>query len=86
MTGCTVKGLGLIDSVVAPRDAGLPYYIATVETAKHSTFQFLDASILPDNMLVAFASQDGVRTVAQVLASQPHALSGARREANEWRA
>ncbi|TDK37315.1 class I SAM-dependent DNA methyltransferase [Rhizobium deserti] len=31
----------------------LPRYIATVETAKHRVFQFLDASILPDNMLVA---------------------------------
>ena len=29
--------------------ANLPRYIATVETAKHRTFQFLDASILPDN-------------------------------------
>ncbi len=38
--------------------AGLPRYIATVETAKHRTFQFLDASILPDNMLIAIASND----------------------------
>ncbi|MBN9249090.1 MAG: class I SAM-dependent DNA methyltransferase [Mesorhizobium sp.] len=30
----------------------LPRYIATVETTKHRTFQFLDASIRPDNMLV----------------------------------
>ncbi|UVF20827.1 class I SAM-dependent DNA methyltransferase [Microvirga terrae] len=37
---------------------GLPRYIATVETAKHRIFQFLDASILPDNMLVAIASSD----------------------------
>lgn len=34
---------------------GLPRYIATVETAKHRTFQFLDASILPDNKLIAIA-------------------------------
>lgn len=34
---------------------GLPRYIATVETAKHRVFQFLDASILPDNMLVCIA-------------------------------
>ncbi|SCC93333.1 hypothetical protein THIX_30561 [Thiomonas sp. X19] len=33
--------------------AGLPRFIATVETAKQRTFQFLDAAILPDNMLVA---------------------------------
>lgn len=32
--------------------AGLPRYIATTETAKHRTFQFLDATIRPDNMLV----------------------------------
>lgn len=38
--------------------SGLPRYIATVETAKHRTFQFLDASILPDNMLIAIASDD----------------------------
>lgn len=37
----------------------LPRYIATVETAKHRVFQFLDASILPDNMLVAIGLSDG---------------------------
>jgi type I restriction-modification system DNA methylase subunit len=37
---------------------GLPRYIATVETTKHRTFQFLDESILPDNMLVAIAVND----------------------------
>ncbi len=35
--------------------ANLPRYIATVETAKHRTFQFLDAAIAPDNMLVCIA-------------------------------
>lgn len=35
--------------------AGLPRYIATVETTKHRVFQFLDADILPDNMLVNIA-------------------------------
>jgi len=35
--------------------AGLSRYIATVETAKHRIFQFLDADILPDNMLVNIA-------------------------------
>jgi len=39
--------------------AGLPRYIATVETAKHRLFQFLDASILPDNRLIAIALDDG---------------------------
>ena len=32
--------------------ADLPRYIATPETSKHRVFQFLDRSILPDNMLV----------------------------------
>ena len=41
-----------------PALAGLPRYIATVETAKHRVFQFLDAAILPDNMLVVVGSDD----------------------------
>lgn len=41
-----------------PALEGLPRYIATVETTKHRVFQFLDASILPDNMLVAIGSDD----------------------------
>ena len=41
-----------------PALAGLPRYIATVETAKHRVFQFLDAAVLPDNMLVCIASDD----------------------------
>ena len=35
--------------------ADLPRYIATVETAKHRIFQFLDADILPDNKLINIA-------------------------------
>ncbi|HEX8578466.1 MAG TPA: DNA methyltransferase, partial [Allosphingosinicella sp.] len=35
-----------------PMLAGLSRYIATVETAKHRVFQFLDAAVLPDNKLV----------------------------------
>jgi hypothetical protein len=50
--------------------AGLPRYIATVETAKHRTFQFLDASILPDNMLIAIASSDALHL--GILSSQAH--------------
>jgi hypothetical protein len=38
--------------------ADLPRYIATVETAKHRVFQFLDAEILPDNKLVVIALSD----------------------------
>ena len=36
----------------------LPRYIVTVETSKHRIFQFLDAQILPDNMIVAIGSDD----------------------------
>ncbi|TSK08553.1 MAG: class I SAM-dependent DNA methyltransferase [Geobacter sp.] len=49
---------------------GLPRYIATVETAKHRTFLFLDKSILPDNKLVAIASADAF--VLGVLSSIVH--------------
>ncbi|MFZ1574652.1 MAG: DNA methyltransferase, partial [Chromatiaceae bacterium] len=38
--------------------AGLSRYIATVETAKHRTFVFLDQSILPDNKLINIALDD----------------------------
>ncbi|MBX7527751.1 class I SAM-dependent DNA methyltransferase [Qipengyuania vesicularis] len=48
----------------------LERYIATIETAKHRFFQFLDQSILPDNMLVAVALS-GANAVA-VLSSRLH--------------
>jgi hypothetical protein len=51
--------------------AHLPRYIATVETAKHRLFQFLDAAILPDNMLIAIASDDAFHL--GVLSSRVHA-------------
>jgi hypothetical protein len=38
--------------------AGLPRYIATVETSRHRFFTFLDQAILPDNMLIAIALDD----------------------------
>ncbi|MGR3593057.1 MAG: class I SAM-dependent DNA methyltransferase [Limimaricola soesokkakensis] len=41
-----------------PALEGLPRYIATVETTKHRTFQFLDATIIPDNMLIAIGLSD----------------------------
>lgn len=53
-----------------PALAGLPRYIATVETSKHRTFQFLDASILPDNMLIAIAVDDAF--ALGILSSQLH--------------
>ncbi len=49
---------------------GLSRYIATVETAKHRVFQFLDISILPDNKLIAIASDDAF--VLGVLSSKIH--------------
>ncbi len=49
---------------------GLPRYIATVETAKHRIFQFLEADILPDNMLVNIAVDDGYSL--GVLSSRVH--------------
>jgi hypothetical protein len=51
---------------------GLPRYIATVETAKHRVFQFLDASILPDNRLVCFGFADASHL--GVLSSRIHVV------------
>ena len=50
--------------------AGLPRYIATVETAKHRVFQFLDASISPDNKLMP--SHQRRSYILGVLSSQSH--------------
>jgi type I restriction-modification system DNA methylase subunit len=49
---------------------GLPRYIATVETSKHRTFQFLDASICPDNKLVCIALADAYHL--GILSSRVH--------------
>ncbi len=51
---------------------GLRRYIATVETPKHRVFQFLDASILPDNMIVAIGSDDGF--ILGVLSARIHGV------------
>ena len=51
---------------------GLPRYIATVETAKHRVFQFLDASIRPDNMLVVAALDNAF--YLGILSSQIHVV------------
>jgi hypothetical protein len=51
---------------------GLRRYIATVETTKHRVFQFLDAAILPDNMLVAIGSDDAF--FLGVLSSRIHVV------------
>ncbi|RST87523.1 class I SAM-dependent DNA methyltransferase [Aquibium carbonis] len=42
-------------SDLRPALEGLRRYITTVETTRHRTFQFLDASIRPDNKLVAIS-------------------------------
>ncbi|MEM5431847.1 class I SAM-dependent DNA methyltransferase [Cupriavidus oxalaticus] len=49
----------------------LPRYIATVETAKHRLFVFLEAAILPDHKLVAIASDSALHL--GVLSSTLHA-------------
>ncbi len=55
-----------------PALVGLRRYIATVETAKHRFFVFLDSSILPDNMLVNFALDDAF--FLGVLSSRIHVV------------
>lgn len=49
---------------------GLHRYITTVETSKHRVFQFLNAAILPDNMLIVLGSDDALHL--GVLQSRPH--------------
>lgn len=53
-----------------PAMVGLRRYIATVETMKHRIFQFMEAEVLPDNMLVAIASDDSFHL--GVLSSKVH--------------
>jgi hypothetical protein len=51
---------------------GLRRYIATVETAKHRFLVFLDATILPDNKLIALAFDDAY--FLGVLSSRMHVV------------
>ncbi len=51
---------------------GLSRYISTVETSKHRFFTFLDAAILPDNMLVNIALDDAY--VLGILSSRAHVV------------
>ncbi|MBN9445113.1 MAG: class I SAM-dependent DNA methyltransferase [Bosea sp.] len=55
-----------------PALEGLPRYIATVETAKHRVFQFLDASILPDNKLICMGLDDALHL--GLLSSRVHEI------------
>ena len=52
--------------------ASLSRYIATVETAKYRLFQFLDATTVPDNRLIVFASADAFHL--GVLSSRFHVV------------
>ena len=49
---------------------GLPRYIATIETAKHRFFQFLDGEVRPDNKLINIGSDDAA--LLAVLSSSVH--------------
>ncbi len=53
-----------------PALMSLNRYIATTETAKHRTFQFIAGEVVPDHMIVAFASDDA--TTLGVLSSRVH--------------
>jgi len=55
-----------------PALAHLQRYIATVETAKHRVFQFLDSSILPDNKLLAIGLSDAYSL--GILSSRTHEI------------
>lgn len=55
-----------------PALSSLPRYIAIVETSKHRIFQFLDASILPDNKLVVITLDDAFHL--GVLSSRIHTV------------
>lgn len=57
-------------SELRPAISSLLRYVATVETSKHRFFQFLDASVRPDNMLVAIALDDAAKLV--ILSSRLH--------------
>ncbi len=55
-----------------PALKNLSRYIATVETAKHRFFVFLDSSVLPDNKLINFALDDAY--FLGLLSSRIHGL------------
>ena len=52
--------------------AGLSRYVATIETAKHRFFVFLDCELVPDQKLRVFATDDA--WVLGVLSSRPHCV------------
>jgi hypothetical protein len=52
--------------------AGLRRFVCTVETSKHRFFQFLDADVAPDNMLIAIATEDALHL--GVMSSRIHVV------------
>jgi hypothetical protein len=59
-------------SDLRPALLGCQRYVSTVETAKHRLFQFLDASVIPDNKLICIADADAFNL--GVLSSQVHGV------------
>jgi hypothetical protein len=55
---------------IRPALADLSRYIATVETAKHRVFEFLDGRILPDNRLIVWGVDDAF--ILGILSSSFH--------------
>lgn len=53
-----------------PALSGLQRYIVTIETTKHRVFQFLDQTVIPDNMLIVIALPDAA--VLAMLSSRHH--------------
>jgi hypothetical protein len=51
---------------------GLSRYIGTTETSKHRMFQFIDGAILPDHMIIVFATDDAFQL--GVLSSRIHVV------------
>ena len=63
-----------------PALVGLRRYIATTETSKHRTLTFMDAKVLPDNMLINIALEDAS---SGALSSRVHLVWVA--SAGRWR-
>jgi hypothetical protein len=72
LTGTSGGFLANLVRKMRPALAGLSRYSVTVETAKHRIFQFLDGDILPDNMLVAIATNDAANL--GILSSRIHVV------------
>jgi hypothetical protein len=63
---------GEVRATFRPALLGLPRFIVTVKTAKHRFFRFLDADVIPDSKLIAFAFGDGFEL--GVLSSKAHLI------------